>query len=151
MRVRTRALVAAAVTLGLTVGGVDTGPVSAAPIIQLGRIRYDSPGSPDNASNLNGETVAVRNVGTRTVTLTGWTLRDTADHEYRFGTFQLAAGKTVVVHTGSGTNSAGHRYWGLRSHVWNNTGDTAVLRTAAGTFIDRCTWPPATGSGYKDC
>ncbi len=29
---------------------------------------------------------------------------------------------------------------GAAAHVWNNTGDTAYLRNAAGTTIDTCSW-----------
>jgi hypothetical protein len=65
-------------------------------------------------------------------------LRDRAsEHVYRFPSFTLKAGATVRIHTGSGRNTATNLYWG-EDYVRNNTGDTAILRSAAGTRIDRC-------------
>jgi hypothetical protein len=123
----------------------------AASPIQLGRIQYNSPGT-DTASNLsvNGEYVVVKNFGTTARSLTGWTVRDAQSHVYKFGTFTLGAGKTLVLRTGKGTNTAATRYWGLGYHVWNNTGDKAIMRNAAGTAMDSCAWT-TTGLGYKNC
>ncbi|MDQ1700605.1 MAG: hypothetical protein QOG34_2468 [Frankiaceae bacterium] len=124
---------------------------NASSTIQLGRIQYNAPGTDTTANtSVNGEYVVVKNLGTRSVSLTGWTLRDAQNHIYKFGTFSLGAGKAVVVHTGKGTNSSTLRYWGLGWHVWNNTGDTAYLRNAAGVLADKCAWT-SNGSGYKYC
>jgi hypothetical protein len=119
--------------------------------IQLGRIQYNSPGS-DQATNVsvNGEYVTLKNLATTTRSLTGWTVRDTANHVYTFGTFALGAGKSVTLRTGKGTNTSSTRYWGRGSHVWNNTVGKAYLRDAAGTGMDSCGWA-AGGPGYKSC
>jgi len=122
---------------------------SATSTIQFGRIQYNAPGT-DTTSNVNGEYVVIKNLGTRGVALTGWTLRDAQNHVYKFGSFTLGGGKSVVVHTGKGTNSSTVRYWGLGWHVWNNTGDTAYLRNASGVLADKCGWTTA-GLGYKYC
>lgn len=126
-------------------------PAEAASPIQFGRIQYNSPGT-DRATNLsvNGEYVVLKNLGTTARSLTGWTVRDAQSHVYKFGTFTLGAGKTVVLRTGKGLNTRTTRYWGLGYHVWNNTGDKAILRNAAGTAMDSCTWT-ANGLGYKNC
>lgn len=123
----------------------------AASPVQFGKIYYNSPGT-DRATNLsvNGEYVAIKNGGTTARSLTGWTVRDAQNHVYRFGTFTLGAGKTVLLRTGKGVNTTTTRYWGLGYHVWNNTGDKAVLRNAAGTAIDSCSWA-SNGLGYKNC
>jgi Lamin Tail Domain len=115
--------------------------------IRIRRIYFDSPGA-DTGSNasLNAEWIRLRNRGSKGRWLTGWTIRDASGHTYRFGTFKLQAGKTVTVHTGSGSNSSGHRYWRLNNHVWNNTGDTARLRNSAGTLIDKCSYSGAGSS-----
>jgi len=124
---------------------------SATSAIQFGRIQYNAPGTDTSANaSVNGEYVVIKNLGTRGVSLTGWTLRDAKNHIYKFSTFTLGAGKSVAVHTGKGTNTASVRYWGLGWHVWNNGGDTAYLRTAAGTLADKCSWTTA-GAGYKYC
>lgn len=63
----------------------------------------------------------------------GCTISDASVHVYTFPSFVLAAGATVTVHTGPGTNTATALYWGLGSSVWNNDSDMATLkrRTAA--------------------
>jgi hypothetical protein len=92
---------------------ISAGSADAATPVNISGAQYDSPGS-DGGSNLglNAEWVRITNNGRRARTLTGWTLRDQAHHVYRFGTFRLGAGKSVVIHTGSGRNTATHRYWG---------------------------------------
>ena len=145
-----RALLAAA-TCAAAATLTTAGPAQAVSPIQLGKIQYDSPGT-DSRTNtsLNGEYVVIKNTGTTSRVLTGWTLRDASNHVYRFGTFTLGAGRTVVVRTGKGTNTASTRYWGSGNYVWNNTGDKAYLRASNGTSIDYCAWS-SKGLGYKNC
>lgn len=124
----------------------------AASSIQFRRLQYDSPG-PDNRTNasLNAEYFQLRNVGTRTVNLAGWYVRDAAGHTYKFTTtFNLRPGYTVTVRTGKGTNTSANRYWGSGAYIWNNTGDKAYLRNRAGTLMDSCSWS-SVGAGYKNC
>jgi hypothetical protein len=92
---------------------------------------------------MNGEWVRLTNTTRAKLNLHGWTVRDAAGHVYRFRTsVYLAPGKSVYVHTGSGTNGnpGMHRYWHASSHLWNNGGDTAVLRSPTGKKIDSCRW-----------
>lgn len=116
-------------------------PAQAFAAVRIVRVQYDSPGS-DTGSNssVNSEYVVIKNAGSRAKSLTGWTLRDNASHVYKFGTYTLRAGRTVTIHTGRGSNTASHRYWGEAYYVWNNTGDRATLKNRAGTVIDRCSW-----------
>ena len=90
---------------------INPAPGEAASAIQFGKIYYNSPGS-DTGSNtsLNAEWVRIKNTGTTTRSLTGWTVRDAAGHVYKFGTFSLKPGTYVTLHTGKGTNTAYHRY-----------------------------------------
>ncbi len=125
-------------------------PTSSA-AIRITKIYYDSPGSDDGSkSSLNAEWIRLKNTGTKGRYLTGWTIRDTSSHVYRFGSFKLRAGYSVTVHTGSGSNTASHRYWGSGWYIWNNTGDTATLKSARGTVLDTCKWTSG-GAGYKNC
>ena len=133
------ALVAAGLSLPAT-------SATAASALQFSKIQYDSPGS-DTGSNtsLNGEYVTIKNVSTTTKTLTGYTVKDRTGYTYTFGTFRLSAGRSVIVKTGTGTNTSTTRYWGRNWYVWNNTSssgttDTATLRTATGTVLDTCSW-----------
>jgi hypothetical protein len=129
----------------------SAGPAAAAAQpVRITKVVYDSPGSDDRSNaSLNGEYVRITNTSTQTKVLTGWTLRD-ATHVYKFGTLSLGPRKSVVVRTGKGTNSATTRYWGSRAYVWNNTGDKATLKNAAGTTVSTCTWT-SLGPGSKTC
>jgi hypothetical protein len=152
------ALVASAYTDPVEVGGSGTSgtsttptkpstpskPTTAAGAVQLTKVVYDSPGK-DTGSNtsVNGEYVRLTNRTARTINLRNWTLRDVAGHLYRFtADYPLGAGKNVYVRTGRGTDGkpAGQRYWGSRSYVWNNSGDTAILRDGTNKTIDSCRW-----------
>jgi predicted extracellular nuclease len=126
-------------------------PANAASPVLIGRTQYDSPGS-DTRTNtsLNAEYVTLKNMSTSSRSLTGWTLRDAQGHVYKFGTFTLGAGRSVVIHTGKGANTSTNRYWGSGNYIWNNTGDTAYLRSPAGTLLDTCRWT-TTRPGYTYC
>jgi hypothetical protein len=52
-------------------------PADAAGSIQFRKIRYDSPGTDRGGkTSLNAEYVVIKNTGTTTRTLAGWTVRD---------------------------------------------------------------------------
>lgn len=112
--------------------------------IRITKIYFDSPGSDTGSkSSLNAEWIRLKNTGSTGRYLTGWTIRDTASHVYKFGTFKLRAGYSVTVHTGSGSNTATNRYWGSGGYIWNNDGDIARLKNKAGTLIDKCSYSGA--------
>ncbi|MGO4359380.1 lamin tail domain-containing protein [Terrabacter sp. RAF57] len=127
----------------LAVATTTAAPVQAAtPAIQISRVYYNSPGS-DTRSNtsLNAENVRLTNTRSVSINLKYWTLRDNTGYTYKFASdFKLAPGASVYIHTGKGTNTSAHRYWGRASYVWNNTGDKATVRNSAGTAIDTCSW-----------
>ena len=133
-------LAAAAMALAGTLA--VSGPASAAPpSLRFHGAQYDSPGK-DIRSNdsLNAEWVSLINSGSKAVDLKGFTIRD-ASRIYTFGATTIAAnGGRVWLHTGKGTKSAKNVYWGSGNYVWNNTGDTATLRNAAGKELDGCSW-----------
>src|SRR5688572_3583053 len=126
--------------------------VEAACGVSIYRIYYDSPGT-DNGSNssLNAEWIQLRNNCTVGVSLYRWTVRDTASHVYRFGTYTLAAGGKVKVHTGGGSNTATDRFWNQDFYVWNNDKDTAKLRNAAGTQVDSCSYVDSGSASSRYC
>ena len=136
-----RLAVAAVLTLAsLTAASIPA--QAATPKLHFTKAYVNSPGS-DTRTNtsLNAEYVRIKNSSTTsTYTLTGYTIRDKSAHIYKFPTFKLKPGASVTLHTGSGTNTGSHLYWRSRAYIWNNTGDTAYLRTSAGTFKDSCTW-----------
>lgn len=141
-RLMPAALIGAAMAIPLT--GLGQGSAAAAPVVYIHVIQY-SPAGPDvpvTTARLNGEWVLLTNTTSRPVSLTSWTLRDRANHVYRFPVFTLRAHASVRVHTGTGRNTATDVYWGHRppastSYVWNNTGyETAALRNASGRTVD---------------
>jgi hypothetical protein len=106
-------------------------PVSKA--LDITYIEFDPPGS-----DLEGEYVRIQNNTGRAINLTGWTLHDGADkHVFTFPAFSLATGAEVRIWSKAGTNDAANLYWGSRSPIWNNTGDTARLLDASGKEISR--------------
>lgn len=140
-------VLAAAATVATLVATVALAPDAVAASTsgaKITAIYFDSPGA-DRGGNtsLNGEWVRIKNYTSTRKTLTGWTLRDRQNHVYKFSTFTLAAGATVRIHTGSGSNTASNRYWRQSWYVWNNGGDTAYLRNAAGTLRDTCAYTSA--------
>jgi hypothetical protein len=123
---------------------------AASAAIKISKIQYDSPGSDDGSNaSLNNEYVVIENTGSSVRRLEGYVLRDEAGHVYEFGTFRLAAGKSVTVHTGKGSNDRNDVYWGSGWYIWNNDGDTATLRNSAGHTVDSCTY--AGGGTFVNC
>jgi hypothetical protein len=91
-----------------------------------------------DGENLNDEYVVFRNRGNETLALSGWTVADEVDHTYQFPDgATLPAGETVTLHTGSGEDSTTDRYWNRGSPVWNNDGDTVIVRDASGQVVAR--------------
>ncbi|NUT37249.1 MAG: lamin tail domain-containing protein [Hamadaea sp.] len=134
--------VAAVVTVALAALLLPS-PASAAGSALVFRKAYVNSPGPDTRTNasLNAEYIVIRNIGARSRNLRGWTVRDKAGHVYAFTSdFILKPDTYVKLHTGKGTNSASHRYWGSGNYIWNNKGDTAYLRRPSGTNADVCSW-----------
>ena len=98
--------------------------------------------------NLNDELVVFRNRGDEPLSLSEWRVTDAAGHEYVFPDgFTLAAGGTVTLYTGTGTDTEGNTsegvsdavlYWGATSAIWNNGGDTiTVYDETGGVAVER--------------
>ena len=134
-------LAATGLVAGLMGSYAGLSPAEAASAVRISAVQYDSPGS-DTGSNksLNAEWVRITNNSSTRKKLTGWTLRDTSRHVYRFGTFSLGPGKSVRIHTGKGRNTATDRYQGRSWYVWNNDGDKAILKNSHGTTESVRSW-----------
>ena len=126
-------------------------PAQAASYMQIDVIYYNPPGTDTGTnSHLNQEFIRIKNTDSINHTLTGWTVRDAANHIYKFPTTTIKAKSTVTLRTGKGTNGISTRYWQKSWYVWNNTGDTAYLRGPSGTLHDSCSYGSSTAS-YKTC
>ena len=110
-------------------------PTTAAVVIA--DIEPDAPGR-DN-ENPNGEWIDIRNTGESAADLSGWVVKDESTrHRFELeADFVLAAGQTVRLYSGCGTDSATELYWcNVDDAVWNNGGDTVFLLDANGSAVD---------------
>ncbi len=121
--------------------------MKSSPRVIIDHINHNPPGK-DTATKLNEEFVVLENERTEKVSL-GWTLTDETatgerGHVYKFPkTVSLSPREKAHVHTGSGKDSfekgkppKWNLYWGKRSFVWNNEGDTATLLDPKGEKVD---------------
>ena len=139
-------LVAVAALVAPTTVSAASQQEQALPAVRLSKIQFDPPGADElTNSQLNKEWVQIRNFGTKPRNLTGWSLRDVTGFKYKFPSgFTVDAGVTVTIHTGKGANTTKHLYWRQGAYIWNNTGDKATLKNAAGKVVDTCAY---SGSG----
>jgi large subunit ribosomal protein L20 len=99
--------------------------------LTISHIEYNPEGS-----DVEGEYVRLSNGGDSAIDLTGWTLNDgEAKHTYTFPAFTLEPGAEVQIWTREGKDNKSNLYWGSKSAIWNNEGDTAVLSDADGKKI----------------
>jgi Lamin Tail Domain len=133
----TRALIATLAAAVVAAVAAD----AAAGAIRITKIYYDSPGS-DTGSNAsrNAEWVRLKNTGQTKRNLDGWSIGDALGNAYFFRGYKLRAGRTVTIHTGRGTDSRAHRYWGSAGYIWDNGRDTARLRRPTGRIAHRCSY-----------
>ena len=93
--------------------------------LTVGRVEPDPPGRDED--NLRDEWVELANVGSETVDLTGWAIRDdTSSHRFELSG-AIEPGGTVTVRTGSGTSADGEIFLGSSTPVWSNQTDTVLV------------------------
>ncbi|WP_435362235.1 lamin tail domain-containing protein [Haloarchaeobius sp. DFWS5] len=98
------------------------------------QVRADAPGN-DN-QDPTGEYVVFVNRGEEAIDLSGYTVADEADHTYTVPDgVTLAPGDRLTLRSGQGTDGDGTRYWGSDGAIWNNGGDTVVVRDASGQVV----------------
>ncbi|MQA81358.1 MAG: lamin tail domain-containing protein [Streptosporangiales bacterium] len=147
-------LLAAVSAVGVAFAGlvVMAPAADAASRVQITKVYFDVPGSdtPRTNTKLNQEWVRLHNSSGTKIWMTGWTLRDKGStHVFHFGAHSIGPRATIYVHTGKGSTTSRHRYWGYSNYVWNNTGDTAYLRNSNNTTLDTCKFTSA--GYYKIC
>lgn len=158
---RSRKIITAAAVTTFATGGVvfAASADAATAVVQFTKIQYDSPGSDDRSNtSLVNEYVRITNKSNQRINLKQWTLVDASNHKYTFPDHSFGPGGTVYVHTGKGTNGrqpngtadSARLYQQRGAYIWNNTGDTATLRSASGRLYDTCKWT-SKGSGSTNC
>lgn len=144
-RSRLAAAVVAALALAWLPAFGGAPPVAgAAACLRFDAARFDAPG--DDALNINGEFVRLRNGCAGTVTLGGWRVRDRAGITFRFpSTARLGGGKVAYLHSGSGATTSLRYYWGRTQPVWgNDSTERAYLVRSDGRVLS--TWPSSAPS-----
>ncbi|MFC6616272.1 lamin tail domain-containing protein [Halopenitus salinus] len=102
--------------------------------LSIVEIHEDAEGN--DHENLNDEYIVFENTGDQTIDLGGWTVSDDAGYTYTFADgYSLEADADVTLHTGSGTDSDDQLYWGRDRAVWNNGGDTVIVRDEEGDVV----------------
>jgi competence protein ComEC len=112
----------------VTDGGTPTGN------LEIVEINADAEG--DDGENLNDEYVVFENTGDGPLDIGGWTVTDEAGKTYTVPEgVTLESGAQVTLHSGSGEDTATDLYWGQGSPVWNNGGDTVIVRNSDGDIV----------------
>ena len=134
--------VVAAVVAALITGLATPSSAEAVGCVRFNGSNWNSPGDDNYMPQLNQEWVRIKNTCATTQSLGGWKIHDMyQNHTYRFASgVTIGAGKTITLHSGRGSNTASHRYWGRGyGAVWNNSGpEKAYLKNSAGTTVH--TW-----------
>ena len=84
--------------------------------------------------------VEITNQGTGLIDLSHWSLVNRQNQSYLFpANFVLKPGSTAKVHSGFGSNTSTDLY--NSALLWNELGDTATLKDAAGRIISEYNYP----------
>ena len=108
-----------------------------------GRGLWAQSGAPIRITDLDpvDEWVEFTNQGAQPIDMTGYTLKDEANHIYEFSAFTLRPDQRARLYSGDGQDTETRLHWGLgRDMVWNNGGDTAYLRDPSGALVDVYTY-----------
>ena len=104
--------------------------------IIVGAVEFNPPGRDEE--NLNEEFVKIGNTSGGDIDVSGWVLRDesTANRFVFPNGTVIAAGDTLVVHSGCETDKPSDVYWCNDTPVWSNGGDSALLQDELGNVVD---------------
>ena len=104
--------------------------------VVIANIRYDAPGN--DVEYNDSEYVLLRNDGTGTADVGGWSLTDEADHRIMIPSgYVIQPEGEFRVYTGPGDDTADRYFAGGGQAIWNNSGgDTATLRDSSGETVD---------------
>ncbi len=114
-------------------------PTPAPPIsgdVQIIEVFYDGSGLGEA-----DEYVAIENMDTQAIQLQDWTLSDRAGHKFTFPNYLIQPGKVCRIYTNQHRPAWCGFNYGSGSPIWNNDGDTAILRDSSGTRIDKYRYP----------
>lgn len=101
--------------------------------VEVGDAQPDPKGRDED--HLNDEWIEITNPEGVAVDLTGWSVADeTTSNRFELPARSLAAGATLRIHTGSGSDTAADVYLDQRDPVWGNSGETVLVADPAGVI-----------------
>ncbi|WP_161596563.1 lamin tail domain-containing protein [Salinigranum halophilum] len=119
-------------------GEASDEPTVATETVSLALVEVNADAAGNDNENLDDEFLVFENTGTEPLDLSGWTVSDSAGHTYRLPEgLVLNPGDRLRLTTGPGTTTETTLYWGRTSAVWNNGGDTIIVRTSGGELVLR--------------
>lgn len=123
------AIIFAALTISISLAAVASGSIGTDMVKIIG-LNYEGP----------DQWVEIANQGTGMIDLSGWTLMNQKNQTYVFpANTTLKAGSRITVHSLDGSNTLADLYNSTLN--WNEMGDTATLRDAAGRIISEYKYP----------
>jgi micrococcal nuclease len=99
---------------------------------------YNAKGN-DN-ENLNNEYIEFRNKCFSPIDISGWHVKDKANHTYTFKSVLVENKTKIKLHTGSGEDSETDVYWSSPFAVWNNNGDELRMWNSKGSLVLKHTY-----------
>jgi len=93
--------------------------------VRIRNIHFNAPG--DDAQNPNGEWAELVNEGSQAIDLTGFTLKDEANHVCTFPAVRLKPRQVVRVYSGQRENSSSALYWGRAGDAHGTTTATPPI------------------------
>jgi endonuclease YncB( thermonuclease family) len=103
-------------------------------VIDPGCSQFNAPG--DDNANKNEEYICLTNQGVAPAEMEAWWLHDEYGWRYTFTAFSLAAGASVRIRSGCGSDSIEDLYWCRdETAIWNNGGDCATLLDSQGVIV----------------
>jgi len=94
--------------------------------VAIAELHVDAEGN--DRENLCDEYIVIENREDTPLDLTGWTVSDEANHRYLVPSFIRRVEAAVTLRTCLGRNTESEFFWGSRSPIWNNDGDTIGSR-----------------------
>jgi len=101
--------------------------------VAITEIHVDAEGN--DWENLCDEYIVIENREDTPLDLTAWTVSDEANHRYLLPSFILEVKAAVTLRTCLGKNTESELFWGSRSPIWNNDGDTIFIRDSEGQLV----------------
>jgi micrococcal nuclease len=99
---------------------------------------------------LNEQTVTIRNIGSKAISIKGWTIIEQRGRRFHFPAATLRPQQQLVLHTGRGRDHGRQLYWRRTRPVWRAPHDRARLLDRDGKTIQSCAWHHR-GAGVRDC